>query len=431
MGSVRSPRELAADGWAAVTRLDGWRTVAWPAAFAVAALLLLAFDQLQERINLLIFWLSIALIVAVFAWMIETTRRKSVALEVEHQRAKRDEASGLPNRSALLAEISARLDAGQRHTLILYELDGLRSYYDCAGDAAGDGLVGQIAAHLDRAAGPDGKAFRVDLTRFALLVPGEDGSAGEELLGASLAIGGEEWQEVLAGRSFGEVTIPDQAAAPEPALQLAGQRIAAYKQRQQRSARRQAHAVLMAVLDARRPDLRNHLRTVAFRSISVSRRLGLGREEIDDIFLAAELQDIGLLAVPEEVLEKEAPLSAGESSLIRNHPLEGARIVGAAPGLEAVAAIIRAVGERFDGQGSPDGLAGDRIPIGARVISVCISYAAMTAQRPYRPALSAAESLAELHRCAGAQFDPVVVDALAADLIEERERAVPGQAPVG
>jgi len=422
---VRSPRELIDDGWSAFTGPDGWRTVLWPAVFALAALVLLVYDHLHERINQLIFWLCVALIGSVFAWMVETTRRKAAQLAAEHRRASLDEVTGLPNRGELLSTLGAIYAAGERRTLILCELDGLRVYYDSAGEVAGDALVTQVVARLTETVAPvGGSVFRVDMTRFAALVPPDGSTSGEILLSSSMAVNGEEGADVLVGRSYGEVVIPDQAERPELALQIAGQRVAAYKQRQQRSARRQAHAVLMAVLDARRPDLRSHLRSVAFRSISVSRRLGLHREEIDDIFLAAELQDIGLLAVPEQTLEKEDPLTPSESLLIRNHPVEGAQIVGAAPGLSSVATIIRSVAERFDGGGYPDGLTGARIPIGSRVIAVCVSYAAMTARRPYSAPLSGTEAMAELRRCAGTQFDPVVVDALAADLAEESERAV-------
>ncbi len=422
---MRSHRELVEEAWVAFAGPEGWRSVVWPAAFATAALVLLVYDHLQQRINQLIFWLCVALIGSVFAWMVETTRRKSMELALEHRRASLDDATGLPNRAALLATMSAFLGADERRILVLCEMDGLPAYYDGFGDVAGNSLVSRVAGRIVEAVAPvGGSVFRVEMSRFAVLAPADGGISGEVLLSSSMAFVGEEGADVLIGRSYGEVVIPDQADQPELALQLAGQRVTAYKQRQQRSARRQAHAVLMAVLDARRPELREHLRDVAFRSISVSRRLGLPREEIDDVFLAAELQDIGLLTVPERTLEKESALAQDESDLIRNHPVAGSRIVGAAPGLSSVAAIIRSISERFDGQGHPDGLAGDRIPAGSRVIAVCVAFAAMTSARPYRAPRSAEEALAEMRRLAGTQFDPVAVDALAADLAEEAGRVV-------
>jgi HD-GYP domain-containing protein (c-di-GMP phosphodiesterase class II) len=96
---------------------------------------------------------------------------------------------------------------------------------------------------------------------------------------------------------------------------------------------------------------------------------------------------------------------------MRRHTLIGERIVAAAPALRSVAVLVRASHERHDGRGYPDGLAGEDIPLGARIVAVCDSFDAMVADRPYRAAVSTAEALAELGRCAGTQFDPEVVAA--------------------
>ena len=178
-------------------------------------------------------------------------------------------------------------------------------------------------------------------------------------------------------------------------------------------------------MTARSPELGDHLRVVAYRAISLARRLGVGGEEIDDIALAAELQKLGLLAVPEAVHESSAPLDEAATAMVRNHTIEGERIIAAAPGLASVARLVRSSSEHFDGRGFPDGLAGEAIPLGARIIAVSVAFAAMTSPRPYRPRRSVDEALAELLRHAGTQFDPRVVDALAADLAEE---AVPAPA---
>jgi len=294
----------------------------------------------------------------------------------------------------------------------------LQAYNDRMGYAAGDELLKRFARELVAAVEPlGGAAYRSDGGRLAALAPAGDGHLGEIVMRATVAPregGGEE-----LSRTYGDVALPDEATDVELALRIAGQRLAAQKQRQQRSARRQAHAVLMAVLAARRPELRDGLRVVAYRAIALSRRLGLSREEIDDVALAAELQDIGLLAVPEPILEKQAGLDEIERAIVRSHPVEGERIVSAAPGLAPVARLVRSSAEHFDGSGYPDGLAGGEIPIGARIIAVAVAFAAMTSPRPHRPAMGIEEAAIELRRCAGSQFDPGVVEALAADLAEE------------
>ena len=126
---------------------------------------------------------------------------------------------------------------------------------------------------------------------------------------------------------------------------------------------------------------------------------------------AAELHDVGKVAVPDAILSKPGPLSEAEWGYMREHTIVGDRILSAAPALEGVAKLVRASHERFDGRGYPDQLRGEEIPLGARIVTVCDAFHAMTSDRPYRPALAVQDALDELHRCAGRQFDPAVVRA--------------------
>lgn len=423
-----NPRSKSAQSaWAAFTGPAGSRAVAWPALFALMALALLVFDHLQDRIPPLVFWLCVLLVASVFAWLVETGRRQSQKLFLEQERSTHDRVTGLPNRDALLADLR-QLPPGtdRRRSLILVELEELQTYFDAFGEAVADRFVAEMAGRfLDSAWTGEGAVYRIDPQRFAVVAPVKSHINGEFLLTRIGSLEGEG----LIGRAYGEASFVAGQVDAESVLQQAGQSLSTYRKRHQRSARRQAHAVLMAVLAARRPDLREHLRTVAFRAISISRHLGLDEATIDDVFLAAELQDIGLLTVPEAVLEKETALNATEIALIRNHPVAGAKIVASAPGLSSVAQTIAAVSERYDGSGYPDGLAGEDIPIGARIIRVCVALAAMTSRRPYRQPRSQSEALAELQRGAGREFDPRVVEALAIDLVEEGAVATSDPAP--
>ena len=397
----------------------GWRSVLGPALFAVAAIVLLVYDHLNDRVPALVFWLTLGLIIAVFGRMIDTLRMQSTVLEKHEEDARSDHVTGLENRQRLEEDIAFAVASGSgSRVLVLFELDGLQAYNDRLGFEAGDALLRSFAANLVASVAPlGGTAYRSDGGRFAAVAPAGGTQLGEMVLAATASLR-EEDSEMSLGTTYGEVAIPEEAQDASAALQIAGQRLAAHKQRQQRSARRQAHAVLIAALSARRPDLRDHLRIVAYRAIALGRRLGMGREEIDDVALAAELQDVGLLAVPEAVLEKGS-LAEVERAMVRSHTAEGARIVAAAPGLASVSRLIRSSAEHYDGTGYPDGLAGESIPLGARVISVSVAFAAMTGPRPYREAVDPGEALAELRRNSGSQFDPRVVEALAADLAEE------------
>jgi two-component system cell cycle response regulator len=397
-----------------------------PALFALISIALLVYDHLNQRVPALVFWLTLGLIVTVFVRMLETNRRQSRALAQQRRDAVNDRVTGLRNRASLEADIGAAAAApGGGWVLVLLELEGLEAHNDRRGYSAGDEVLRRAARQLADAVVPlGGIAYRVAASRLSVLVPVGKRRLGEIVLAATGAPGEETG--VLAGRSYGEVAIPSEAVDADTAFQVAGKRLAAHRQRRHRSARRQAHAVLMAALDARRPELRDHLRVAAYRAISLARRLRLDLGEIDDVALAAELQSVGLLAVPDTVLEKET-LDEAERAMVRSHTAEGARIVSAAPGLAKVARLVRSSAEHFDGSGYPDGLAGDAIPLGARVIAVAVAFAAMTERRPDREPIGPGEALAELRRNSGSQFDPRIVEALTADLAEE---AVPVSAPL-
>ena len=117
------------------------------------------------------------------------------------------------------------------------------------------------------------------------------------------------------------------------------------------------------------------------------------------------------MEMPEEILTRRGPLRPDEQDQMRRHTLIGESIIGAAPSLRPVAVLVRASHERWDGNGYPDGLYGEGIPLGARIVAVCDAFSAMCEQRPYGRVRTEAEAMAELRRCAGTQFDPVVVRA--------------------
>jgi len=405
-------------GWNAVLGPSGWRSLVAPTAFVVAGIALLVYDHLNQRVPALVFWLTLGLIVTVFARMLETNRRQSRALAEQRRAAVNDRVTGLRNRAALEADVTAVAAApGDGWVLVLLELEGLDAQNDRLGYAAGDEMLRAFARQLVAAVGPlEGISYRIAAGRLAALVPSRGRPPGEIVLAATGSLHGGG--ETALACSHGEIAIPSEATDADTALQGAGRRLTANRQRRHRSARRQAHAVLMAALAARHPEMRENLRVAAYRAISLARRLQLDREQIDDIALAAELQQVGLLAIPESVLERET-LDEAERAMVRSHTAEGERIVAAAPGLDSVAGLVRSSAEHFDGSGYPDGLVGDAIPLAARVIAVAVAFAAMTGRRLHREPVGPAEALAELQRCSGTRFDPRVVEALAADLTEE------------
>ena len=172
-----------------------------------------------------------------------------------------------------------------------------------------------------------------------------------------------------------------------------------------RAARLRAAASLARAVDARDTYTGRHSERVARLAASVATRMGLAPEEVELTRLAGSLHDLGKLAIPEEILRKPGPLTDPERMVLERHPQIGFRMLESL-GIDPVSAWVLHHHERWDGTGYPDGLPGDAIPLGARIIFVADAFDAMTSERVYRDRLDASEALAELARCAGTQFDP-------------------------
>jgi HD-GYP domain-containing protein (c-di-GMP phosphodiesterase class II)/putative methionine-R-sulfoxide reductase with GAF domain len=155
-----------------------------------------------------------------------------------------------------------------------------------------------------------------------------------------------------------------------------------------------------------------HAQALVGMSSEVARRLGMSSRDVRDVSLAAALHDIGKIGVPLTILNKPGPLTAEEWVVMRMHPEWGARIIEPVAALAAARALVIACHEHWDGSGYPLGLAGEEIPLGARIILACDAYHAMNSDRPYRAAMGRDNALAEIRRCTGSQFDPRVADAV-------------------
>ena len=158
----------------------------------------------------------------------------------------------------------------------------------------------------------------------------------------------------------------------------------------------------------------SHSQDVVLLSIAVAEELKLDARARRDTEFVALLHDVGKIRIPNEIINKPGPLTPEERAIVETHTLIGEEMLDKVGGvLGNVGHLVRSCHERYDGGGYPDGLAGDRIPLVARIVCCCDAYNAITTDRPYRAGRSAEEALAELRRCAGTHFDPVVVEALA------------------
>jgi putative nucleotidyltransferase with HDIG domain len=193
---------------------------------------------------------------------------------------------------------------------------------------------------------------------------------------------------------------------------------------------RETLASLANALEEKDSYTHDHTQEVVNLTVDVARRLGLGPEELDLVELGALFHDIGKIRVPESILNKPGKLDEDEWAIMRRHTIAGETILAPITSLKDVLPIVRSSHERWDGAGYPDGLAGKSIPIGARIVSVCDAFRAMTERRPYREPMSERDATLELRLNAGTQFDPVCVRALVSVLTErDREDEVPLHRP--
>ncbi|HEV3034451.1 MAG TPA: HD domain-containing phosphohydrolase [Solirubrobacteraceae bacterium] len=169
--------------------------------------------------------------------------------------------------------------------------------------------------------------------------------------------------------------------------------------------------VLLKVLNERTPGVLDDLNKVARLATATAEAMGLSEEEVDRVDLAGRVHNVGNLAIPDAILNKPGALFNEEFEIMCTHSEIGARIVAAAPSLAHVAPLVRSHHERYDGRGYPDGLAGEKIPIGARIIAVCAAFVAMMRQRPFSDAITVEEAIAEIRKHSGSQFDPNVAQA--------------------
>ncbi|MGP0048406.1 MAG: HD domain-containing phosphohydrolase [Solirubrobacteraceae bacterium] len=326
--------------------------------------------------------------------------------------AMHDALTGLPNRRALISDLRARLAdaaADRELMLALFDLDGFKEYNDTFGHPAGDALLARLGERLARAVDGIASAYRMGGDEFCVLAPASEHGVAALAARAASALS-ETGESFNIGCSYGIAQLPRDACSPPDALQVADDRMYEHKGARV-SAGRQSTDVLLRALAERSPELTVHLSAVATLATATAKRLGLSDPEIKLIGIAAELHDVGKVAIPDSILNKPGPLDEHEWQFMRRHTEIGERIINAAPSLAHAAPLVRSSHERHDGAGYPDQLAGEQIPLGASIIAVCDAFNAMTSQRPYSEPITPDQALDELRRCSAAQFHPHVVQA--------------------
>ncbi len=324
-----------------------------------------------------------------------------------------DPLTRLRNRRALmqdLAGVCERASEEQPAYLWFFDLDGFKAYNDSFGHLAGDALLTRLGQRLQSTVACHGAVYRLGGDEFCALVtaPVENPLALFEQARGALAETGGAFVVTASG---GAVEIPREAREPTQALRIADHHMYRNKTAGRGGAAELVTAVLHAALAQRHPELDEHSSDVAKDVEQLARAVGFDDEHVALAVRAGDLHDVGKLGIPDSIIAKPGPLSEHEWEFMRQHTVMGERIIAAAgPSLEPIAPLVRASHERWDGRGYPDGLAGEEIPLGARIITICDSFRAMLSDRPYKQPMPVAEALQELRRCAGSQFDPELVE---------------------
>ncbi len=373
-----------------------------------------------------------------------------LAREEAERRSRVDPTTGLFNRHHLLDVARRELARAQREqtspALVLLDVDRLRELNELRGHAVGDAVLRELAGRLSHSVRTYDTISHLGAGRFAVLVPDlRDGEAlrrirveiAAAMVGEPLRSAGREVRLTIStgvARAHPGTTVDGLLHTAEVALaraksEGAGKAPEAVAARGEPDEDDTGDAARVAATLARAAAVREgvpseHECSVAELAELVGRELGLAESLQADLRLAGLLHDVGTIAVAGAVLSKPGPLDEDEWVMLREHPSIGADMVARIPGLARTQLAIRHHHERFDGQGYPDRLAGEAIPVAARVLAAVDAYTAMTEIRPYRSARDRSEALEELRRNAGTQLDPDVVAALCRVLAGENAGAV-------
>jgi diguanylate cyclase (GGDEF)-like protein/putative nucleotidyltransferase with HDIG domain len=322
-------------------------------------------------------------------------------------------------------------------TLCFVDIDDFKKVNDRYGHPSGDRVLSQVGSRLRQG----GEAFRLGGDEFALLLVDHDEgmalAAANSIVERIATVDFDHIGTVTV--SAGIATFPMQGHGRDELIRLADSalywakehgknRVRLYRPEvvelselkrlaagPDKAARYRAAASLAKAVDARDTYTGSHSERVSELAAKVARRLGLDAEQVELTRLAGSLHDLGKLAIPEEILRKPGTLTDSERLVLERHPQIGFRMLDSL-GVDPVADLVLHHHERWDGAGYPDGLRGEQIPLGARIIFVTDAYDAMTSDRIYQPKLSSQAALAELVSCAGTQFDPGIVAAFGEEL---------------
>src|SRR3954449_8719993 len=361
---------------------------------------------------------------------LEAACRQVAQLQAQlQQHTGRDPLTGLRELPPFVNSLGVELGRAGRYgrpvSVVRIDIDNFEAVNIQYGRQQGDRVLAAAGKAIGGQTRAQDIACRVAGDQFALLLPETDAAGAavcaERILGVLERFSAEGVEGLRASAGIapfergqdGERLLAAAGAALRQAQEEGGGRVAlSGAGGAAEVVRGDAALALMAALSERDAWTGAHAREVGNLAATLAQKLGLSADA-DAIRTAALLHDVGKMGIPDLVLNKPAALDEAEWSLMREIPLAGERILRSVPGMGGTARLVRHVHERWDGSGHPDGLAGEQIPLGSRVIAACDAYHAMASPRPWRPAMTHDQIMHEMLEGAGAQFDPEIVEVLA------------------